>query len=121
MIEKEPNLIEELYNFFFKICIPASIAISIKLATQVKKEKMTFTKVVLSFVVGIGCAYFVYPFVENQTESKYIPLLVGVVSISGEKIAEYIIYKWNVDNFLSVIFDSVLNAIVQIFKPNNKN
>jgi hypothetical protein len=121
MIEKEPNLIEELYSFFFKIFIPAFIALSIKIATQVKREKMTFTRVVLSFVVGIGCAYFVYPFVENQTESKYIPLLVGVVSISGDKIAEYIIYKWNVDNFVGVILDSMLNAIVQIFKPNNKN
>jgi hypothetical protein len=59
--------------------------------------------------------------VENQTESRYIPLLVGMVSISGEKIAEYIIYKWNVDNFVGVIFDSMLNAIVQIFKPNSKN
>ena len=116
MIEKEPGLFDEMYNFFLKIFIPAFIALSIKIATQVKREKMTFTRVVMSFVVGIGCAYFVYPFVDSNLSSEYVPLLVGVVSISGEKIAEYLIYKWDVDIFLGALIDTIIDRV----RPNRK-
>jgi hypothetical protein len=96
MLEKDPTILEELSTFFFKIFIPAFIAISVKVATQVKQEKMSFSRILISFVAGIGCAYFVFPFVEG----KWTPLIVGVVAMSGEKIAEFIIYKWDVDKVI---------------------
>ena len=96
MLEKNPTILEELSTFFFKIFIPAFIAISVKVATQVKQEKMSFSRILISFVAGIGCAYFVFPFVEG----KWTPLIVGVVAMSGEKIAEFIIYKWDVDKVI---------------------
>lgn len=112
MIEEEPTVLDELYKFFVKILAPAVIAISIKIATQIKNEKMTFSRIVISFVVGIGCAYFIFPFVENNIENKYIPLLVGVVAMSGEKISEYIIYKWDVD----ILITSFLDILITSFK-----
>ena len=96
MLEKDPTILEELSTFFFKIFIPAFIAISVKVATQIKQEKMNFSRILISFVAGIGCAYFVFPFVEG----KWTPLIIGVVAMSGEKIAEFIIYKWDVDKVL---------------------
>jgi hypothetical protein len=102
MFEKDPTILEELSTFFFKIFIPAFIAISIKIATQIKKEKMNFGRIVISFIVGIGCAYFVFPFVEG----KWTPLIVGVVAMSGEKIAEFIIYKWDVDTVLKTLISN---------------
>tara|TARA_R110000803_G_scaffold23069_5_gene56879 strand:+ start:12514 stop:12837 length:324 start_codon:yes stop_codon:yes gene_type:complete len=102
MIEKDVTIIEELSTFFFKIFIPAFIAISIKIATQIKKEKMNFSRVLISFIVGIGCAYFIFPFVEG----KWTPLIVGVVAMSGEKIAEFIIYKWDIDNVLRTLISN---------------
>src|SRR5688572_19596544 len=115
MIEKEPSVWDECYNFVIKIFIPAFIAISIKVATQVKNEKMSLFRVFLSFITGIGCAYFCYPFVKTNIESNYLPLIVGVVSISGEKIAEYIIYKFNIDLFLTSIVEAARQAILKIF------
>lgn len=117
MIEKDPNILQELSTFFFKIFVPAFIAISIKVATQIKEESMNFTKVILSFVIGIGCAYFIYPFVVYKIDESYVPLLVGVVAISGEKISEYIIYKWDIDKFLNAIFDGALNFVINLIKP----
>jgi hypothetical protein len=92
------------------------VAISIKIATQVKKEKITFMRVILSFIIGIGCAYFVFPFCENQVKAEFMPLLIGLVSISGEKISEYVIYKWNVDYFLTSIIDAVREVIIRLIK-----
>lgn len=105
MIEKEPTYLDELSRFIVKILVPATIAISIKIATQIKREKMSLGRVFLSFIVGIGCAYFVYPFIDHNVENDYIPLLVGVVAMSGEKISEYIIYKWDVDLFIGSLID----------------
>ena len=96
MLEKDPTALQELSTFFFKIFIPAFIAIAVKVATQIKQEKMNFSRILVSFVAGIGCAYFVFPFVEG----KWTPLIVGVVAMSGEKIAEFIIYKWDVDKVI---------------------
>ena len=102
MLDKEPTILEELSTFFFKIFIPAFVAISIKIATQIKKEKMNFGRIVISFIVGIGCAYFIFPFVEG----KWTPLIVGVVAMSGEKIAEFIIYKWDIDTVLKTLISN---------------
>ncbi len=111
MIEKEPNFWYELNSFFVKIAIPAIVGISIKLATQIKKEKMTFIRVVISFTTGIGCAYFVYPFLN---ETKFMPLIIGVVSISGEKIMEFLIYKWNIDLFLTSLIEAIRQTIIKM-------
>tara|TARA_R110002153_G_scaffold82838_2_gene208744 strand:+ start:178 stop:504 length:327 start_codon:yes stop_codon:yes gene_type:complete len=105
MLEKDPAIIKEIYTFFFKIFIPAFIAISVKVATQIKQEKMNFSRILISFVAGIGCAYFVFPFVEG----KWTPLIVGVVAMSGEKIAEFIIYKWDVDKVIKSLLSNWLN------------
>lgn len=111
MTEKDPTWIEEASKFFFKIFIPAFIAISIKIATQVKNETINLSRIIISFVVGIGCAYFVYPFIESTIEKSYIPLLVGLVAMSGEKISEYIIYKWDIDKFLGALADVLLERL----------
>tara|TARA_R110000851_G_scaffold331394_1_gene505478 strand:- start:244 stop:567 length:324 start_codon:yes stop_codon:yes gene_type:complete len=104
MFDKYPNAIEELSTFFFKIFIPAFIAISVKVATQIKQEKMNFSRILISFIVGIGCAFFVFPFVEG----RWTPLIVGVVAMSGEKIAEFIIYKWDIDKVLRALISNWL-------------
>lgn len=114
MPDRFKNIPEELINFFFKIFIPSVVAISIKVATQIRKEKMTVIRVILSFIIGIGCAYFVFPFVDTHVENRYLPLMVGVVSISGEKIAEYFIYKLNVDMFLTAIVDAIREFVIKI-------
>ena len=96
MLEKDPTIIEQLSIFFYKVVVPTFVAISMKLATQANKEKITITKVCISFVVGIGCAYFVSPFANGDWSS----IIIGVVAISGEKITEFIIYKWDVDTVI---------------------
>jgi hypothetical protein len=116
MIEKYSDIVEQILNFFFKIFIPSFVAISIKIATQVKREKLTFLRVVMSFIIGVGCAYFIYPFAENSLSEEYLPLIVGVVSISGEKISEFIIYKWKIDDFLTSLLDLTIQYLTKIKK-----
>lgn len=106
----------EINAFFVKIILPAMVGISIKLAVQVKREKMTFFRVVLSFITGIGCVYFAYPFVETIENKRIIPALLGIVAMSGEKITEFIIYKWNIDYFLTSLINAFRDFLIKMIK-----
>lgn len=101
-------------SLFFKIFIPASIGISIKLAVQSKKEKMTPLKVILSYITGIGGAYLAYHVIKNNVDENLMPLTIAIVSISTEKIAEYLIYKWNIDYFLTSIIEAIRQFIIKL-------
>ena len=113
MSSKYIPYVDEIGEFFVKIFVPAFIAISIKVATQIKKERLSVGRVITSFIVGIGCAYFVYPFVSG----RWTPLIVGIVAMSGEKIAEYIIYKWDVDKAVGSIISAGIDFIINLINP----
>lgn len=113
MTNKDIPFAEEVVEFFVKIFVPAAVAISIKVATQIKKERLTVSRVIQSFIAGVGCAYFVYPFVSG----RWTPLIVGIVAMSGEKIAEYIIYKWDVDKVIGSIFTAIVDTIINAISP----
>jgi len=103
MPNKDLPFFDQLIEFFVKIFVPAFVAISVKVATQIKHEKMNLTRILISFVSGVGCAYFVFPFVHGQ----WTPLIIGVVAMSGEKITEFIVYKWDVDSFLKSMISNI--------------
>ncbi len=101
----------EVYTFIIKVFIPAFVAIAIKTAIQMKRERLNLMRILISFIAGIGAAYFVYTFTHQTMDSKYIPLLVGIVAMTGERIAEYILYKWDIDKMLTTMIDMVINKI----------
>ena len=92
---------EELKAFVIKIIIPALVAVSMKIAIMNKKTKVTIFQVVTSFVTGIGSAYLFSDLIMDSFSNKYIPLIVAVVTISGEKIGYWIIYKLNVEELMA--------------------
>lgn len=107
--------ISEFNAFLIKIAIPSIIGISIKIATQLKTETVTFTRVIISYVVGIGCAYFAFPFINTIEDKRMMSTIIGVVAISGEKIMEFLIYRWNIDYFLSSLMEAVRQLIIKLF------
>ena len=107
-MQKDPKIIDEAYQFLFKILIPAMVAISIKVAIQIKNEGVNYTRIIISFVAGIGCAYFAHPLIVSYTSEEYVAILIGVVAISGEKITEWIVYKFKVDILLGAFADFLL-------------
>jgi len=91
----------ELKAFFVKLLLPALMGLSIKLAILSRKENLTIKKVLISFVCGIGAAYLFYPFVIDSVSEHWLPLVIAVITISGEKIGTYALYKLKVED----IFD----------------
>lgn len=100
MIEKEPAFWEKFLDIFFKILLPALVGVSIKIAIKMQKEKITFLGVILSYVIGIGAAWLTAPLILNSVSTYYAPMIIAVVAITGDKMGEFFIYKWNVDTWM---------------------
>ena len=114
------NLIASIFNEFIivfaKIVIPVFVAISIKLTIQSKKQKISFFRALLSYVIGIFSCYLAFPLILKNTNADYMPLFIGLVAISSEKIGEFLIYKFDIDSFLFNILNAIQKKIISLFK-----
>lgn len=101
---------EELQDFktwLIKIILPALVAISIKLAVQSKKGITWFT-VITSFVTGAGCAYLFGPPVLSYINESWQTVTIAIIAISGEKIGLWLVYRFNVENLMTGLFEKVI-------------
>jgi hypothetical protein len=95
----------DLKSLIFKIFMPALVALSIKLAIQNGKKKVTIFQVISSFITGIGSAYLFSELVMSEVTPEYIPLVIAVITISGEKIGHYLVYKLDVENVIKMLVE----------------
>lgn len=115
----EKYLQSELYIFLTKIIFPAFMAVGIKIAIEMKtnKIKASILNVTLSMIIGVGSAYISSGIVQKEVATEYIPMVIALIAMTAEKIGQWIIYKLNVDNFLTalsnMIFDFILNLKVK--------
>lgn len=94
------NDLDEIKAFLLKIIMPALVALSMKIAIMNKNERMTVFQIVVTFVTGIGSAYLAGFYVMETFESKWVPIIVAIITISGERIGHWVIYKFNVEELI---------------------
>ena len=111
---KDNEFMQQFSEFFFKIFFPAFSGISIKLATMMTKEKITPLRAILSYVIGILSSYLTYPMILEYSSQNMQPMFIAIIAMSGEKIGEFIIYKWNIDLFLTSILEAFRLALLKI-------
>jgi hypothetical protein len=98
------NISDEFKSWILKPLVWAMLAISVKLAVQSKREKITIGIVITSFLAGVGSAWLFADYVTLNYEHQYQPLIIAMIAISGEKIVEYVLYKINFQALLDLIF-----------------
>ena len=96
---------EEVKNLFIKVLIPALIGVSIRLAITSKKQTMSVFNIIASVVVGCGVAWLFSGIIMDNFSEQFQPLIIALMAISGEKIATWVIYKWNVDKLIDSLID----------------
>jgi Na+-transporting NADH:ubiquinone oxidoreductase subunit NqrD len=104
----------DLYQFITKVLIPAFVGISLKLAVQMKRTKLSFLNVSLSFVTGISAAWMFNSLIKLYVPSDYQAVSIAIIAISGEKIGEFLVYKFRVDDFLAAILDAFKQVIIKM-------
>ena len=89
---------KEFKALLIKILLPALMGLSVKLAILSRKENITVKQIINSFVCGIGSAYIFAPLVMNDVSDHWLPLVIAVITMSGEKIGSYALYRLNIEN-----------------------
>lgn len=102
-----------------EILFTAFLAVGVKIAIEMKrtKSKISILNIVLSMIIGVGTAYLASDLIIKLFSNEWLAIVIAVVAILSEKIGEFLIYKFNVDVFLSAILDVVLSSIT---KSKNK-
>jgi hypothetical protein len=97
------NELDEFKAFLLKIIMPALVALSMKIAIMSKDRRMTVFEIATTIIAGGGAAYLTGPYVMETFPDRYIPLAVAIITISGERIGHWLIYKFNVEMVLKDI------------------
>lgn len=94
---------KEIKAFLIKIIIPSLAAISMKLAILSKNKEMTLLRVIVSFVTGVGAAYLLSKPIQNNISDEWVAVAIGIITISGEKIGYYVMFRLNIENILDFL------------------
>lgn len=103
----------EFYQFITKVLIPAIIGISLKLSIQMKRTKLSWINVFLSYTTGITTAYLFSRIINTNVPDDYSSVLIAIIAISSEKIGEFLVYRFRVDDFLSAVFEALKEVIIK--------
>lgn len=108
----------DFIQFFLKILFPAFIGVGIKIAVEMKKNKtkISFLNVALSMFVGISGAYLASGLIQKELSYEYHSVAIAFIAIISDKIAEYVIYKMNIDQFLTSFINGLFDWISNTFK-----
>lgn len=108
----------EYAQFFIKIIIPAILGVGMKIAIEMKKNKakISFINVCLSMFVGVAGAYISSGLIQSELDTKYQSIAIAFIAIISDKVAEYIIYRLNIDSMLTAFFNNCFDFIINLRK-----
>lgn len=98
---------EEAKTFLAKIIIPALVAISVKLALQSKRQKVSLMNVITSMVIGIGSAYLSSDWVLTNFSHDTVPVVIATITISSEKIGYWLLDRFDVGGMIDAFMSSI--------------
>jgi len=104
MMEK---LDEEARTFLAKVIIPALVAISVKLALQSKRQKVSLMNVVTSIIIGIGSAYLSSDWVLDNFGHGSVPIVIGTITITSEKIGYWLLDRFDVGGMIDAFMGTI--------------
>jgi uncharacterized membrane protein len=102
-------LIEGAKEVIIKILLPALIGVTIKLATMLGKEKMTWTRVIASYTTGLGSAYLCGSYVLESFSDTTSSIVIASIAIGSERITEYLMYKFDFKDIIDPLIQILLN------------
>lgn len=110
------NKYNALYSLdtIFKIILPALAGIMIKLIIMVEKEKLTFIKVLISVLIGLGFVLLLQYPIKHTINEHYQPLIYGLVAMSGETLGRFITNIYHIDYFLMILWKNIINFLSNI-------
>lgn len=112
MPERLKQIPDEIWSFIVKTLPISLAALAISISVQIKNKTANTINILLSIVSGLSCSYLTAPFVFDNFGKSASPIIIGVMTIAGEKIAYWLIYEFKVD----IIMDAFIRYLLKKFK-----
>lgn len=112
MPERIKQIPDEVWNFLIKILPFSLAALAISISIQIKNKKANLISVITSVVIGVSCAYLTGGFINKHFSADFAPILIGIITISGEKVGYWLLYKFKFD----AIGQAIINWIIKKFQ-----
>jgi hypothetical protein len=112
MREYLKELPDEFWNFIMKTLPFSLAAIAISISIQIKNKTASLVNAFMSIIIGISCAYITGAYINDTFSPKWAPIIIGIITITGEKIAYWLIYKFNVDE----LGEAAVKSVIKKFK-----
>ena len=111
MYEKLKELPDEWWNFIVKT-LPFSLATSaIIISIQIKNKTANLVNSSMSIIIAISCAYLTGSFINAHFKPTTAPMVIAAVTILGEKVAYWMIYKFEFDKVGQAFIDYLVSKI----------
>ena len=105
MYEKLKELPDEWWNFIIKTLPFSLAALAISISIQIKNNTASWLNSILSIIIGVSCAWITGTYINQHFSSSTAPIIIGVVTIAGEKVAYWLIYKFEFDKLGQAFID----------------
>lgn len=112
MPERLKQIPDEVWNFIIKTLPFSLAALAISISVQIKNKTASVINSILSIIIGVSCAWITGAWINENFSSTTAPMIIGVVTIAGEKIAYWLVYKFQFD----LLGQAILESLIRKFK-----
>lgn len=106
MVEKLGEFKELFLKILFPALVVATMVVSYRKAMKLKQSNFN---IAASYIIAGGIAYLTGDFILNNVRDDLITLSVAIICFSSEKIVKYMLYTFNVEEWLKHLFDFLIS------------
>jgi hypothetical protein len=111
MPERLRQIPDELWNFIIKTLPFSLAALAISISIQIKNNTASFINATLSIIIGVCIAYLTGEFINKHFSTSTAPIMIGIITIAGEKVAYWLIYKFQFDLIGQAVLEYIISKI----------
>ena len=110
---------DDFWNWIIRILIPCLFALTISITIQIKNKTASISNSIMSIVIGVSIAYLTGDFILKHFSSDFATIIIGLVTIGGEKVGYWIVYKFKFDAIGEACIKWIIRKLTKKITLNN--
>lgn len=100
---------QEVVELFYKILIPTLAGLSVRIGVMIKNKEATFINLIGGVFTAVGCSIAFSHILIEKLPYHYASAMIAIMVMLSEKLAVFLLEKFNVEKFFSEIVTSYLS------------
>lgn len=109
---------QEFSELFIRILFPAFLTVAVGVAVDMKNNssKVSLLSASLSLFIGVAVPYLLSGYIAEIWEGGKFTVAICITSLLSEKLVKFLMYKFDIDTFLTALLDYSTEKIKSFFK-----